>query len=286
MRKLFRKIKNAVKEPAKVSKAVKVAIDTSVMDKDALIKAHCDSLPEKPDYVTPIHDEDFIYQFVINHPGFATRLDALSYYYEDSKKSAAQLEDIVFNKLKLKKHQDTSILEFASGYGAVTRHLTSAVSPAKLVSSDIHQAANEFNTSTFGVSTIQSTSDPKDYPSDVKFDIVFALSFFSHMPKQTWAVWLKTLFSLVKEDGCLIFTTQGLMSRPFHGDPEIPDDGFWFASNSEQKDLDVDEYGQTIVTIDYVVNEVCNTLDMPFKMIRQGYWWEHQDLYVIHKVAK
>jgi hypothetical protein len=55
--------------------------------------------------------------------------------------------------------------------------------------------------------------------------------------------------------------------------------------DSEQKDLDVHEYGQTIVTIDYVVNQVFSRIGGGgvFKMIRPAFWWEHQDLYVIQK---
>jgi len=283
MKNLLRKIKNAIKSPSKVTSAIKTKVETKVTSKDDLIKLYRDSLSEEPGYVTKIHDEDFIFQFLFNHPGFETRVDTVHYYFNDSKKSADTLNDLVFDELKLAKQQGVSILEFACGYGAVTRHLSSLVSPAELVSSDIHQAANEFISKELGVRTIQSSSSPDGYPMDEKFDVVFALSFFSHMPMQTWSEWLKTLYSLVKDGGHLIFTTQGLESRKFHGDPEIPENGFWFASNSEQKDLDVNEYGQTIVTVDYVTREVSKVLGVPVKIVKEACWWEHQDLYVVQK---
>ena len=35
-----------------------------------------------------------------------------------------------------------------------------------------------------GIKTLQSVTNPLDFKSDINYDIVFALSFFSHMPKK------------------------------------------------------------------------------------------------------
>jgi len=229
-----------------------------------------------------VHSKDYIYQFLVENKVFNTKEDAVRYYFYDGQKSAETLEKLLFSQFGLKK-DNTSILEFASGYGCVTRHLVKVVSPDQLFCSDIHPEANEFLSHTFGVRTIQSTIKPQDYPSDRTFDAVFALSFFSHMPPRIWGKWLEQLFLLVNPHGFLVFTTQGLASSKFHGNPLIPDTGIWFSPDSEQKDLDVHEYGQTIVTIDYVVNQVFSRFRVPFKLIRSEFWWEHQDLYVIQK---
>lgn len=142
-----------------------------------------------------------------------------------------------------------------------------------------------FYLKTFGVRTIQSTATPKDYTSDKTFDAVFALSFFSHMPPNTWGEWLEMLFSLVNPKGALVFTTQGMDSRKHIGNPLIPEDGIWFSPRSEQKDLDVREYGATIVTIEYVKKQVFSRIASggELKIVRPAFWWGHQDLYVIRK---
>ena len=253
-------------------------------EKHRLIAAYENSLPEPCPFSTTIHDRDFLFQFVMSHPGFSAPLDAIRYYFNDGQRSAKMLADLLFNDLDLKPDAGMSLLEFASGYGCVTRHLKQQLEGVKIVSSDIHPAANEFNAKQFAVDTIQSTRAPEDYPAESKFDIVFVLSFFSHMPRHTWGDWLEKLYSLIKQDGYLLLTTHGLKSRVHFGNPEIPDDGFWFcADESEQKDIDLNEYGQTIVLREFVDREVNRRLLKDVSIYKEGFWWMHQDLYVIRK---
>jgi hypothetical protein len=117
----------------------------------------------------------------------------------------------------------------------------------------------------------------------MRFDVVFALSFFSHMPITTWARWLVRLCQVAKPGGIILFTTQGNASRRFFGNPELPEMGFWFASTSEQKDLSADEYGQTIVTPNFVRRHLLTIADVELIETREAYWWDHQDLFVVRK---
>lgn len=68
------------------------------------------------------------------------------------------------------------------------------------------------------------------------------------------------------------------------GNPSIPRDGFWFLPQSEQKDLSTSEYGQTIVTPDFVIGEVYRQTGAPMVLYRSAFWWEHQDLYILTKL--
>ena len=98
------------------------------------------------------------------------------------------------------------------------------------------------------------------------------------------ASWLEKLYSLVKEGGYLVFTTHGLKSRVHFGNPDIPEDGFWFSTQgSEQEDIDANEYGQTIVLKEFVDQEVSSRILTKLTIFREGFWWNHQDLYVIRK---
>ena len=55
-------------------------------------------------------------------------------------------------------------------------------------------------------------------------------------------------------------------------------------SSSEQFDLDVNQYGQTIVSPSYVCDKIKLLPHNPIiKKYTEGFWWEHQDLWVIEK---
>ncbi len=232
-----------------------------------------------------IHPDDLIFRFVLEYPGFRTREQAVEYYFHDGANSARKLGDLLFSQLGVKRGADTSLLEFASGYGCVTRHLSRELAPVKLVSCDIHEAACTFIESALGVETIRSATKPEDLGiENGSFDAVFALSFFSHMPERTWGRWLKTLFDKVKPGGYLIFTTHGMTTWENLGKPAMPESGIWFAPSSEQIDLDVADYGSTIVTPEYVTRAVEDILHQSVLRLDKAEWWGHQDLYVVRNL--
>jgi SAM-dependent methyltransferase len=234
--------------------------------------------------VSNIHPEDLIFRFLVENPVFPTLDDAIRYYFQDGANSAKKLNTLLFDKLGVKRRWDTSILEFASGYGCVTRHIIKELAPVQIVSCDIHEAACAFLDSSMGVKTILSSTKPEDLQiENATFDVVFALSFFSHMPEHTWARWLNSLFEKVKPNGYLIFTTHGMVSAKYLGDPVIPESGIWFTPSSEQKDLDVADYGNTLVTQKFVNSAVESTLKRKVELMVEAGWWEHQDLYVVKK---
>lgn len=232
-----------------------------------------------------LHKEDHILRFLVENPSFSSRERAIEYYFRDARKSAEQLSRLIFGELGLARTQGFSILEFASGYGCVTRHLPSLMAPWDVVSSDIHVAANAFNAQNFGVEVLQSTTSPDEFSVERTFQVVFALSFFSHMPPATWSRWLRTLWNCVDDSGFLAFTTHGAASRHHFNNPVIPDSGIWFWAASEQADLSTEDYGQTIVTIPFVLEQIMNILPDAYpRLVRPGYWWGHQDLYVVGRM--
>jgi SAM-dependent methyltransferase len=232
-----------------------------------------------------IHSKDFIFQFVINHPCFTSPELAVDYYFQDGQKSCAKLLSLI-KEIMSESETRIRLLEFASGYGCVTRHLAKHSGILETTACDIHKSATDFIRSKFKVQVIQSEPIPEDLHIQDEFNVVFALSFFSHMPHHTWSRWLNKLYELTAAGGCLIFTTHGLESKIHLGYPVIPDNGFWFSPQSEQKDLDTSDYGSTIVTLDFVSDTVKKNLVDPIWLYRYAYWWEHQDLYVIRKYEK
>ena len=75
--------------------------------------------------------------------------------------------------------QPLTVLEFASGYGMVTRHLAKEQS-LNVYSCDIHSQAVHFLGQEIGVHSIQSSSCPEILQLPMQFDVVFALSFLAH----------------------------------------------------------------------------------------------------------
>lgn len=229
-----------------------------------------------------VHDQDMIFKFIVNNQCFNNKKDAINYYFNDGGKSATRLKQLL-ESLEIQS-KNISMFEFASGYGCVSRHLIKMQPYIQLTCCDIHSEAVSFLRSKIGVKqVVLSTHQPESFVVAEKYDIVFALSFFSHMPKRSWGRWLKSLYELLVPGGYLIFTTQGTESLKYFGSPKVPDDGFWFAQQSEQNDLDVAEYGQTICTPQYVFSETSKYIGTNILRYYHAYWWGHQDLYIIKK---
>lgn len=229
-----------------------------------------------------VHSEDHIFNWLITNPVFDSADSAVSYYFTDGLKSANKLKKIL-ERFPVAS-QKRSMLEFACGYGCVSRHIVNVMPDLELTNCDIHSEAIEFLAANIpGAKQLQSATKPEDFNPGRGYDYVFALSFFSHMPRNTWSRWLRQLYAAVNPGGYLLFTTQGEGSRQYHGEPVIPEDGFWYSAQSEQVDLDVNDYGQTIVTPSFVVPEIAKIETARLVGLDLRGWWEHQDLYIIRK---
>jgi SAM-dependent methyltransferase len=228
-----------------------------------------------------IQGEDFIFRFLYENSSFASKHDAVIYYFDDAARSALQLKALLDDVCQVKDRAMT-LLEFASGFGCLTRHLTGALPLAATTSCDIHPKAVDFLSGTLQAPAILSTIEPADFQVPRPFDVVFALSFFSHMPKRTFASWLDSLGRCVAAGGHLIFTTHGESSARYFPACTFDEDGFYFRADSEQKDLDAAHYGQAVVRPWYVLDAI-RTRPFSLELFREGYWWGHQDLYVLKR---
>ena len=74
-----------------------------------------------------------------------------------------------------------ALLEFASGYGCLSRHLVKMTDRYDVLSCDIHPAAVEFIDRQIGLQATLSHSRPDQLKLRQQFSVVFALSFFSHI---------------------------------------------------------------------------------------------------------
>lgn len=174
--------------------------------------------------------------FLLNHPAFSDLAAAVEYYFTDGRRSAARLAALIA-ELGIGRRGSIALLERASGCGCVTRHLPDALSAASVTACDIHPQAVAFIEQELGTPALLSDRVPEQLQLPRRNDVVFVLSFYSHMPRETWSRWIRARVRLLEPDGVLIFTTHGQRSLPHLGSPEVPADGFWFAPRSEQPDL-------------------------------------------------
>jgi len=231
--------------------------------------------------VTPeIHPDDFIFRFLIGNQSFVDQDAAVDYYFSDGRESALKLKTILEDANLL---TGATVLEFAAGYGCVTRHLQKVLPAIELTVSDIHRKAHKFSRKVLGVKSQKSHRIPEKFFPGI-YDCIFALSFFSHMPPTTWERWLSKLWDSIPSGGILVFTTQGLLSAKYFDNPTIDANGIWFRADSEQKDLKVADYGQTLVTEWFVRNASDRLEGLLSLTFKEGYWWNHQDLYILTKI--
>ncbi len=143
----------------------------------------------------------------------------------------------------------SSLLDFASGYGRVTRFLLGEVPAAAVTAADVLPGAVAFQRRTFGVRALTSTPRPEDLGVHGPFDAIFVTSLFTHLPEHRFAAWLAALLARLAPGGALAFSTHALALLP----PEQrAAGGCVFQPHSEIADLAVEDYGSTWVDEDFV----------------------------------
>jgi SAM-dependent methyltransferase len=142
------------------------------------------------------------------------------------------------------------LLDFASGYGRVSRFVLSELPPERVWVADIYAEAVAFQVERFGVHGLVSTADPADFSCDERFDVILVSSLFTHLPEATFTGWLAKLWSLLAPGGLLAFSVHdpGLLWPP----RELPPGGLLFEPVSESATLDKGQYGSSWVSEDFV----------------------------------
>ncbi|MDO5624443.1 MAG: class I SAM-dependent methyltransferase [Pseudomonadota bacterium] len=175
------------------------------------------------------------------------------------------------------------VLEFASGHGRFTRHLVKALGPERLTVSDVVPQAVAFSTQHFGVRGVVSVADPAQLGLPGRYDLVFVLSLFSHLPRATWGRWLHALWQAVAPGGVLVFTTHGEYAVQRAG-VGLDGEGFHFVAQSESHAISAQEYGTAFTSAAFVQARVDELLPPPVRVEHAPAWfWAHQDAFVLQK---
>lgn len=235
------------------------------------------------DVVPDIHFEDYVFNATYEY--YKKDFDfSAKHYYLNGNTSAVRVRELSDTHLVPTGKQVRTILDFASGYGCVSRHLKNLFPDARAVPMDIHEKAYWFNRQNLGLEGRVSKPSPQELDLSEQFDIVFALSFFSHMPDHIFATWMQKLAGLVSPGGMLIFTTHGETSHKTQMPHiEIDERGYGFIFESEQFDLPTSDYGHAVSYAPYVRERIAQLKDMTLVAEHPGLWWTHQDTYVLLK---
>ena len=207
------------------------------------------------------HDELLLYSLDVAADKPALRYyHAVRSYFQGGEWNAAEVEKV------LRDHgfslQDTrSLLEFACGWGRVTRHLVHLVDPARITVSDIDRRAVDFVRGGLGVRGFYSTSAADELVHDGRYDVIVVVSLFSHLPLAQWGPWLRRLGELLEEDGVLVFSTLGMhafevnVAEAERGLFRRVTEGFFYNEANETRGrLSADHYGTAYVDEAFVSN--------------------------------
>jgi len=232
-----------------------------------------------------LSEYDQLLGFLINIPSLTPEA-AVEAYFTGGKDDARRLVSVLEQLGLLGGNK--KILEFASGYGRVTRHLKQLLSENSYSASDIHPAACSMIDTAIGVPAHLSSTVPENLNVPGDQDFVFALSLFSHLPLETQGRWLSRLYALLADGAYLMFTTHG--DRAMRKQPEFfganfdPKMGFGYRSESDQQDLSSTDYGTAVVTMPFVFNLVKQFApDAEIVSFRSSFWFDLQDEWIIRK---
>lgn len=176
-----------------------------------------------------------------------------------------------------------SLLDFASGYGRVTRCLVRDLPPERVWVADVYAEGVRFQEERFGVTGIVSAARPEELRCDRRFDAILVTSLFTHLSEERFVAWLARLLGLLAPGGLLAFSVHDETMLP----PEtaMPEGGIHFEAVSESATLAPADYGSSWVTEAFVRGAVRRALDpehpeVQVRRLRRGLC-NFQDLYLV-----
>ncbi|MEZ5605735.1 MAG: class I SAM-dependent methyltransferase [Burkholderiaceae bacterium] len=226
-----------------------------------------------------IAPQDDIFHFFAGHP---TSNNPLRDYLADGWRTLAELM-LLLERADRPLARIGPVLEFASGHGRFTRHLVKAIGAERVTVSDVVADAVEFSCRTFGVQGFVSHAVPEQLAWPRRYDLVFVLSLFSHLPRGSWGRWLAVLWDAVAPGGLLVFSTHGIEAARRAG-VTLDGEGYFFAASSESNAIDAQEYGTAFTDERFVRVRVQELATAPAQTELAPVWfWNHQDAWVLKK---
>lgn len=177
------------------------------------------------------------------------------------------------------------VLDFASGYGRITRFLVREIPPERLWVADVYEGGVRFQEERFGVRGVVSTVRPEDLELGETFDAILVTSLFTHLPEERFLAWLRVLLGRLEPGGVLAFSTHdpsllGHDPSLLLPCPAMPESGLLFQEISESGSLDTGDYGSTWVTEAFVRGAVAQVAPSASVHRLERGLCNYQDLYL------
>ena len=135
---------------------------------------------------------------------------AISHYFEVGRDALRiAIQALIGNRRPL----PTSILDFPSGSGRVTRHFRAFFPATRIVACDLYPNHVDFCRETLGTEGILSRENPADVDFGEQFDLIFCGSLLTHLPEELFRTTLNLLARSLTDRGIAIVTLQGRYSE-------------------------------------------------------------------------
>lgn len=211
------------------------------------------------------YGEDFLFDVALADEMYRTRVRKVKNDAFVAYKDYFTIGDIIFSVLtnilednKIAYDDVDDFLDFACGYGRLSRFLAQRLPKNALAVSDIDKNAVDFVSQALKVRGLYSAFEPEDFASKTKFDVIFVLSLFTHLSQPVWQKWLAKLHALLRKDGKLIFSVHGIHQLEHHARwRAIKGGGFNFEPvNETEGRLPTEYYGGVFVDFAFVKSVV------------------------------
>lgn len=213
---------------------------------------------------------------VLRHDPTIPPPTALFHYFRSGLEAVRALEHVLRAIGRLLGARGERVLEFACGYGRITRFLARRIPRHRHWAADILPDAVQFVRNAFGVRGVVSHAEPRRFRPWRRFDLIFVASLFSHLPEHRFEGWLARLYRLLRPRGVLVFTAINAAASP---DIDKDPSGFTFVPRSESERLPPSEYGSTFVTAERM-SAIAARCGVRFLHRIPNAVWCHQDLYI------
>ena len=130
-------------------------------------------------FVTDIHPHDQMLQHSLQEHADAHA--AISQYFSVGAQQFNTFSQIA--GLLFQDRERVKVLDFACGFGRLTRFLVLERSRFRITGAEIQQEALDFVAKRFAVQCLNSCPDPSAFNCNDSFDIIWVASLFSHLPE-------------------------------------------------------------------------------------------------------
>lgn len=234
----------------------------------------------------------------IIHADDGMKGESLQGYFRTGETAANRIEEAL-EITEMPRRQVRRIMDFASGYGRVLRHIRARFPDTEIIAADIEPGAIEFCAETFGAIPLKSDIDFA-ISLQTKVDIVWVGSLFTHLDSEKWKILIKLFEKSIRKGGLLLFSTAGSFvfesfSEQAPGGVEVSDvqrmqedfKNYGFAFGRYKKSVlrpdSPPELGRTLVTQEWVRAFLTNTKFELIHTFERGYG-NRQDVYVCRRL--